>query len=194
MEKQPTKYAARQRRRSNILWHLHHLCIFIEICEFLLIKHGSLVHFDWILTKKAEVSHTLKEVMDNNVTPEIFHLNNYSCYWNIFLFINLVCVIGIALFIRSCSLEITFLKIFYRLRRQKSDYHFFFFYKFSKYLVTFTSLLFQFSIFDCFYMFQLVSRNSSKILFGKFVIKSFTNFLFISVKCYGLHNTFIDVT
>ena len=127
MEKQPTKYAARQRRRSNILWHLHHLCIFIEICEFLLIKHGSLVHFDWILTKKAEVSHTLKEVMDNNVTPEIFHLNNYSCYWNICLFINLVCVIGIALFIRNCSLEITFLKISYRLRRQKSDYHFFFF-------------------------------------------------------------------
>ena len=128
MEKQPTKYAARQRWKSNILWHLHHLCIFTEVCEFLLIKHGSLVHFDWILTKKAEVSHTLKEVMDNNVTPtEIFHLNSYSCYWNIFLSINLVCVIGIALVIRSCSLEITFLKISYRLRRQKSDYYFFFF-------------------------------------------------------------------
>ena len=83
------------------------------------------------------------------------------------------------------------------LQSQKAEIRlqfFFFFYKFSKHLVTFTSLPFQFSIFDCFYMFQLVSRNSSEILFGKFVIKSFTNFLFISVKCYGLHNTFIDVT
>ena len=29
-------------------------------------------HLGLILTKKAEVMHTLKEAMDNNVTPEVF--------------------------------------------------------------------------------------------------------------------------
>ena len=79
------------RCKSNILWHLHcPFCAFVNLRFVKFLLNMDLWSFGTNFSQKKTGVTCFEEVMVNNVIPEIFHLSNYWCYWNILFFINLV--------------------------------------------------------------------------------------------------------
>ena len=57
------KNTARQRVAKVTFCDIYIICVFLKrFVKFLLYKHESLILWNQLLTEKAEVSHTLKEV------------------------------------------------------------------------------------------------------------------------------------